>query len=103
MKIKVIPRSKYGQWAVYAVLIFFFFGSFFYLLVEMGERGGETFFSNLKLTIPFLAAAIAGITALFTGLVSIFKSRDHCVLVYISIIIGLFVLMFVLGEFIYPH
>ena len=63
MKFKVIPRSKYGQWSVYAVLVFFFFGAFFYLFVEMGERGGETFFSNLKLAIPFLGAAIAGITA----------------------------------------
>ncbi|HMA60890.1 MAG TPA: hypothetical protein VKN64_11440 [Halanaerobiales bacterium] len=103
MRINIIPRSKYGKWAIYAILAFFFFWALFYLLVEMGERGGATFFSNFKLTIPFLAAAISGIAALVMGLLSIFKSKDHCILVYISIIIGLFVLIFIMGEIIYPH
>lgn len=103
MRINIIPRSTYGKWTIYFILFFFFFLSLFYLLVEMGERGGETFFSNLKLTIPFLGAAISGIASLIMGLLSIFRERDHCITVYISIVIGLFVLIFVLGEIIYPH
>ncbi len=103
MKIKLFPRSKYGKWSIYSILAFAIFLAVFFLLVESGERGGATFFSNLKLTIPFLAAAVLGIAAFFNGLFAVFKTKDHSILVYISIIIGLFVLIFLIGEFTYPH
>ena len=103
MKIKIFPSSKYGKWAIYFILAFAIFLAVFFLLVESGERGGATFFSNLKLTIPFLLAAISGIAAFFNGLFAVFKEKDHSILVYISIIIGLFVLLFLLGEFTSPH
>ena len=103
MKFKLFPRSKYGKWSIYFILAFAIFLAVFFLLVESGERGGATFFSNLKLTIPFLAAAISGIAAFFTGLWAIFKNQDHSFLVYLAIIIGLFVLIFLIGEFAYPH
>ena len=103
MKIKIFPRSKYGKWAIYFILAFAIFLALFFLLVERGERGGATFFSNLKLTIPFLAAAISGIAAFITGLFSVFKEKDHSFLVYLAIIVGLFVLIFLIGEFTYPH
>jgi len=50
-----------------------------------------------------LIAAIAGISTFITGLLSIIKQKDPCVLVYIATIIGLFVLLFVLSELIYPN
>jgi drug/metabolite transporter (DMT)-like permease len=103
MKIKLFPRAKYGKWSIYFILAFAIFLAVFLLLVESGERGGATFFSNLKLTIPFLAAAISAIAAFFTGLFSVFKEKNHSVLVYFAIIVGLFVLIFLIGEFTYPH
>ena len=103
MKVKILPNSKIGKWTVWLILLFFKFLIIFFFFIYIGERGGETFFSNLYLTIPFLIAVTFGVSALFTGLVSIFKENDHCITIYLSIAIGLFILIFVLGELIFPH
>jgi len=47
-----------------------------------------------------LASAIAGFV---TGLISIIKSRERSILVFLAVIVGLLVLMFCLGEVIFPH
>jgi hypothetical protein len=41
----------------------------FFSLVASGQRGGESFFSNLVLSLPFLAA---GAAALVAGLLAAF-------------------------------
>ena len=103
MKIQMRPKSTAGRWAVVLVIAFFLFFALFQLLVAVGQRGGETFFSNLALTIPILLAGSCGVTAFVTGMVGVIKSRERSILVYFAILIGLFVLMFVLGEIIFPH
>ena len=103
MKVKILPYSKIGKWSVWLILLFFKFLTIFFFFIYIGESGGETFFSNLYLTIPFLIAVSSGILAFFTGLFSIFKTKDHCLTIYFSIVIGLFVLIFILGEIIFPH
>ncbi|MBI2670751.1 hypothetical protein HYX18_02130 [Candidatus Woesearchaeota archaeon] len=68
-----------------------------------GQGGGATLFDNLVLTIPIFLAGISGILAFFTGIISIVKSKERSVLVFLATAIGLFVLIFVLGEFLFPH
>ncbi|HHH54801.1 MAG TPA: hypothetical protein ENK91_14150 [Bacteroidetes bacterium] len=75
----------------------------FFYIVNRGERGGDTFFSNLKLTIPILLAAFSGIASFLTGLYSVFKNRDFSVFIFLSTLIGGFVLFWVLAEIISPH
>jgi len=66
------------------------------------ERGGDTFFSNLKLTIPFLFSAIAGIFSFFNGMISILK-KEKSILVFLSTLLGFLIFLFVLGEILFPH
>jgi hypothetical protein len=103
MKIGIIPKTTLGKWSVGLVggLIIFF--ALLLLMVAIGQRGGETFFSNLALAIPGMLAALSGIAGFFTGIVSIIKSKDHSLLVLLSTGIGLVVLIFCLGEFLFPH
>jgi hypothetical protein len=68
-----------------------------------GQRGGEKFFGNLALTIPILLAGISGVSAFVTGIISIIKSKERSVLVFLTTTIGFFVLVFWLGEFLFPH
>ena len=75
----------------------------FQALVASGQRGGETFFSNPLLSAAILPAGTAGIAAFFTGIVSIIRDKERAVSVFIAVVIGLGVLVFVLGELIYPH
>lgn len=75
----------------------------FFGFVESGERGGETYFSNLKLAVPFTAAWLCGIASFFTGAIAVIWKRERAVLVFVSALIGLFVLWFISAELMFPH
>jgi len=103
MKVQVSPKTLLGKWAVWLIVAFVFLFAVFQLLVASGQRGGETFFDNLLLAVPIVVAAICGISSLVTGLVGIIKSKEQSILVFVASFIGILVLIFVLGEFVYPH
>ncbi len=60
------------------------------ILRASGQRSADipTFFSNLAIAIPMLLAGISGISAFFTGIIGIIKSKDRSVIVVIATIIG---------------
>ena len=103
MKVNFMPKTYLGKWSVYLIISFFVFLGLFFVFVNLGERGGETFFSNLKLTIPMMIAGISGVGSFFTGVISVFKNKEKSVLVFLSTLIGLFVLWFVSAEVLFPH
>lgn len=103
MGIRLMPKTNLGRWSIWLIIGFFVFLGLFYLAVALGQRGGETFFSNLILTIPILLAGVSGILSFFTGITSIVKSKERSVLVFLATVLGLFVLFFVMGEILFPH
>jgi hypothetical protein len=97
------PTTKLGRYSAWLIVAFaVFFGSL-QALIASGQRGGDTFFSNLMLAIPGLLAATAGIAAFITGLIGVVRSRERSVSVYLAVGFGLITLIFVLGEIISPH
>lgn len=98
-----MPKTLLGKWSVKLIIVFFLFLAVFYLMVTSGQRGGDLFFSNLWLTVPMLIAAASGIAAFITGIVSIIKNRERSILVFISTALGLFILLFVSAEILFPH
>ena len=103
MRISLKPKTTMGEWSTGLIIAFFLFFAVFLILVASGQRGGGTFFSNLALTIPMLLAGVSGVSALVTGIIGIVKSRERSVLVFLVTVIGLFVLIFSLGEILFPH
>jgi hypothetical protein len=97
------PSTRLGWWSVGLLIGFFVFFSLFTLLVEFGQRGGETFFSNPWLASTMLVAASSAIAAGVTAVVAIFGRHERSLLSILALLIGMFVLAFVLGEIIYPH
>lgn len=97
------PRTKFGKYSLILIILFFLFFMFMNFLILLGQRGGKNFFSNLRLSIPGLLAGVFGICSFFTGIISIIKSKERAILVFISTLIGLFILFFVAGEVIFPH
>lgn len=73
------------------------------LLAPLGPAGGESFFSNPALAIPRVLAGFSGIAAFIVGMLDIIKYKERAVLVFVVIAIGLFVLLFVAGELLFPH
>jgi ABC-type uncharacterized transport system permease subunit len=54
-----MPKTRLGKWSVGLIILFFLLFALFQFLVASGQRGGATFFSNLVLAIPILAAEIS--------------------------------------------
>jgi len=50
-----------------------------------------------------LLAGVSGVSALATGIIGIVKNRERSGLVFLATAIGLFVLIFSLGEILFPH
>jgi len=103
MKINFTPKTHLGKWSIVLIISFFIFLGLFFIFVNLGERGGDTFFSNLKLTIPMLIAGISGVGCFFTGIISVFKNKEKSVLVFLSIILGFLILLWILAEVLFPH
>ncbi|MBR9706159.1 hypothetical protein GOV14_03935 [Candidatus Pacearchaeota archaeon] len=103
MKINLTPKSNLGRWSVGLIISFFVFLGLFFLFVKLGERGGDTFFSNLKLTIPMIIAGLCGVCAFLTGFTSIIKNKERSVFVFLVTLMGFFILLYILAEFLFPH
>ena len=103
MKIHFIPKTRLGKWSIWLIIAFIVLFISFQLLLASGQRGGTTFFSNLALSIPVLMAGICGVSAFFTGIIGIVKSKERSALVFLATIIGFFILFFALGEILVPH
>ncbi len=98
-----MPTTLLGKWSISLAIALTALFVLFQVLVALGERGGETFFSNLVLTIPIIMAGVSGVLAFLTGILGIIRSRERSILVFLSTMIGFFVLLFILGEILFPH
>ena len=103
MTVCFMPKTTSGKWSVALFIAFIVLLVSFQFLVASGQRGGETFFSNLALAIPMLIAGISGVSAFVTGLVGVIRSSERSIIVYLATVIGFLVLLFGLGEIIFPH
>lgn len=101
-----MPKTALGKWSVRLIVaspVFFLLAML--ILIASGERSEdiETFFSNLAIAIPMILAGICAISAFFTGIIAIIKSKDRSVIVFITTGLGFFILFLVLGEVLFPH
>jgi hypothetical protein len=103
VNISFMPKTLLGKWSVWLIAALVVFLIIFQFLLASGQQGGETFFSNLILAVPVMLAGLSGVASLVVGLVGIIWSRERAVLVFLCCVIGLFVLIFALGEIITPH
>ncbi|MDH3682558.1 MAG: hypothetical protein OEV40_21705 [Acidimicrobiia bacterium] len=97
------PTTEAGQWSILAVAAFAVLLAVFALTVAAGQRGGEEFFDNLWLTVPFLGAYLAGVCAFILGAMAIVASGERSVTVVAATIFGLLVTAFGVLEVLFPH
>jgi hypothetical protein len=98
-----LPKTFLGRCSWWLIVAFILLVIAFELLAAVGQRGGETFLDNLALAIPIFLAGICGICSFITGAIGIFKSKDRSILVFLSTLLGLFVLIILVGEIAIPH
>jgi hypothetical protein len=97
-----MPKTTIGKWSVGLIGAFFILLMAGSLVASATGGGGETFFDNIPLSLTMLGAVVSGVLAGVVGLVAVIKKRERAVLVYIAILIGLMITVFMLGEFIGP-
>jgi hypothetical protein len=103
MKVKFLPKTTPGKWSAgltAGLIVFFLIAR---LIVASGQQGGETFFDTPAISIPMALAATCGVAAFIVGLAGIIRNKERSILVFITTLIGLFVLIFIIGEFASPH
>ena len=99
MQIGILPKSSLGRWSVGLAAAFILLSILFAVLTGLGGEPGPfalIFLVNVVIDISFIAAFI-------TGLVSIIKSKERSVLVYLAVLVGFCALLFYLGEFLCTH
>jgi len=85
----------------------FFIGSFFRNLLYVSVPAGDTILEDIArrpaLALTMLAGMASGISAFITGLIAVIKKRERGLLVYISTTMGFLLILFLLGEILFPH
>jgi hypothetical protein len=107
---RILPKSALGKWSVgliVAMPLLFFIGSSFTNSLYKAVPSGDTILADLvarpALALTMLAGMAAGISAFITGLLALIRQKDHALLVFVSSTIGGLLVVFLAGEFLFPH
>jgi len=89
--IHVVPRTRLGLWAIRFLIAFAALFVTLSTLVAVGQRGVWL----VSLVIPlFLAGLLAGATAV----VAIVRRGERSVLVFLPLVVGIVIAIFLVGE-----
>lgn len=108
MKINFVPKSGLGKWSIGLIVvvpIFFYIGILFvryYKSVPAGKTILCDIVARPGVSLAMLAGFVSGIAAFFCGIIGITKRKDYSVLAFISTIVGFFVLLWCLAQFVFP-
>lgn len=109
MKINFAPKSNLGKWSIGLIVmvpILFYIGmSFvsFYESVPAGKTIPLDIVTRPGVALPMLAGFVVGIAAFLCGIIGITRKNDYSVSVFISTLMGFFVLLWTLAEILFPH
>jgi len=105
-----MPKTTLGKWSlglIAAMPVLFFIGPALSNLLYKSVPAGNTILEDIAgrpvLALMMLAGMVSGISAFITGLMAIIRQKEHASLVYAATMIGALLILFLLGEFIFPH
>ena len=103
-----MPKTRFGKWSVWLIIAFFLLFILVQIIAAIGRSQGA-FDSNsintyqILMPIIIIPAGICGTAAFYTSIIGIIKYKERCLWVFIVAGLGLFILTFILGEFLFPH
>jgi len=105
-----MPITALGKWSVMLIVampLLFIIGASFTNSLYKSVPAGGTIMADIAarpaLALTMLAGMVAGISAFITGLLAIVKQKEFSLLVFISSSIGALLLLFLIGEVLFPH
>jgi len=110
MRIGILPKTKLGWCSLglaAAMLVFFLIGMSFTDLVYKSVPAGGTILKDITvrpaLALTMLTGMASGISAFIIGLIAIIKQKERALLVYGATLTGALLIIFIVGEIIFPH
>jgi len=110
MKINFMPQSRLGKWSLWLIVampVLFFVGASFTNLLYPSVPAGNTILEDIAgrpvLALTMLAGMVSGILAFAMGLIAVIRQKERALLVYVAIIIGALLMLFLAGEVLFPH
>jgi hypothetical protein len=107
---RIVPKTALGKWSlalIIAMPVLFFIGSSFTSTIYGSVPAGGSITADIAarpaLALTMLAGIAAGISAFITGLLAVIRQKENALLVYLSTGIGGLLLLFLAGEFLFPH
>ena len=105
-----MPLSSLGKWSVVLIIVMpllFILGASFTNSLYKSVPSGDTILADIALrpalALTMLAGMASGIIAFITGLLAILTKKEKAVFVYLSTLIGAFLVIFLIGEILFPH
>ena len=105
VRISILPKTSLGRWSVglaAAFVLLFVLHQTFAASARRNPPANPTP-PNPVIIMAVVADYISGIASIVTGIVSIMRRKERAILVFLVEIVGFFVLLFLLGEFLFPH
>ena len=110
LPVRITPGTTLGKWSVALIVtmpILFVIGSSLTSSLYESTPAGGTISADIAarpvLALTMLSGMVAGILALFLGLLSIIRQKENALLVYVSTVIGALLILFLAGEIVSPH
>lgn len=88
MNIQLISETKEGRWAALLTLLF---------IVMM------TFRVFIRFPLPTPAIALFGVAGAVLGILSVTKNRDRTIFTWLSLLVGLVIIVWTAAELAFPH
>jgi len=108
--VRLLPVSSTGKWSIGLIIampLLFVLGMSFTDTLYESVRAGSTILADIAarpaLALTMLAGMAAGVSALITGLLAIIRQKDNALLVYVASLIGALLVIFLIGEILFPH
>ena len=105
-----MPRTKLGIWSIGLIVLMFaliFLGMTFTDSLYMDVSAGRTILADIgqrpALALSILIGFGAGIAAFVTGVIALAKKQERHVLVFLSTLVGLGMILFLIAEVAWPH
>ena len=95
MRIGILPRTSSGRWSVGLAAAFILLLMLLSVLTALGGVGPGPVALIVIATVIF---GISGIAAFVTALISIIKSKERSILVFLAVVVGFFALIELLSE-----
>jgi len=100
IRVSILPKTSLGRWSVgpaAAVILVIV------LNILLGPKACNVLEFNsgsIELKIFFVAHCIFGMGSLLTGLISIIKSKERSILVFLALVVGLISLVIIVSSII---